>query len=143
MTDERIAALERRIAELEAQRKPPSGAALAQPSFAQLDRVAAMPRSAVQAMAQAVSDKEMMEIVRAGNIGEPKSLAHSPSPRPASAPHSAPNSRNGWAAPAPLTPPPGVAMIDRLMDAEDKKDRAARRINAALVAGSAKPNSPK
>ncbi len=79
MNDDRIAALERRIAELEAQRNPPSTSApLTQPThFAQLDRVAsaAMPRSVVREMAQAVSDRELREIVRAGNIGEPTSLA--------------------------------------------------------------------
>ncbi len=144
MNDDRIAALERRIAELEAQRNPPSTSApLTQPThFAQLDRVAsaAMPRSVVREMAQAVSDRELREIVRAGNIGEPTSLAHSPSAAPTPR-HSQPNTRNGWAPETPLSPPPGVAAIDRLMDAEDAKDRAARRISAALVA--AKPNSPK
>src|SRR5262249_11177721 len=30
----------------------------------------------------------------------------------------------GWQAPIPLSPPPGVAQADRLMDAQDARDRA-------------------
>jgi hypothetical protein len=33
---------------------------------------------------------------------------------------------NGWAEPTPLGPPPGVALIDRMVDVQDGIDRAAR-----------------
>jgi hypothetical protein len=35
-----------------------------------------------------------------------------------------PGGGTGWQAPIPLSPPPGVAQADRLMDAQDAKDRA-------------------
>ena len=37
---------------------------------------------------------------------------------------------SGWAAPNPITPPPGVEICDRIMDAADAQDRAdlARRL---------------
>ena len=35
-----------------------------------------------------------------------------------------PGGGTGWAHSAPLGPPPGVAQADRLMDAQDAKDRA-------------------
>jgi len=39
-------------------------------------------------------------------------------------PGGAPGGGTGWVAPMPLRPPPGVAQADRLMDAQDAKDRA-------------------
>jgi len=45
---------------------------------------------------------------------------------------SAPVNTGGWGAATPLGPPPGVAQADRLMDAQDRKDRVelAQRIAA-------------
>ena len=44
----------------------------------------------------------------------------------------APVNTGGWGAATPLGPPPGVAQADRLMDAQDRKDRVelAQRIAA-------------
>jgi len=48
----------------------------------------------------------------------------------------APSSTPGWVAPTPLSPPPGVAQADRLMDAQDRRDRIelAQRIGAQEAA---------
>lgn len=34
---------------------------------------------------------------------------------------------SGWAEPTPLSPPPGVALIDRIAEAFDRRERAERR----------------
>ena len=39
----------------------------------------------------------------------------------------------GWSEPAPLAPPPGVALCDAMMDAADARDRAARIVDAAMA----------
>jgi hypothetical protein len=39
-------------------------------------------------------------------------------------PGGVPGGCTGWQAPIPLSPPPGVAQADRLMDAQDARDRA-------------------
>jgi hypothetical protein len=39
-------------------------------------------------------------------------------------PANVPGSGTGWAHETPLGPPPGVAQADRLMDAQDQRDRA-------------------
>jgi len=39
-------------------------------------------------------------------------------------PANVPGSGTGWQTPTPLSPPPGVAQADRLMDAQDARDRA-------------------
>jgi hypothetical protein len=40
---------------------------------------------------------------------------------------------SGWVEPLPLRPPPGVALADKIVDAQDKKDRL-ERIIAEMVA---------
>ena len=53
-----------------------------------------------------------------------------PSGRPAA---NVPVSGSGWAREIPLGPPPGVAQADRLMDAQDAKDKAERIREAAQL----------
>jgi hypothetical protein len=65
--------------------------------------------------------------------------AHRPTGRPGMIPEQPsnvrapqPSSTPGWVAPTPLSNPPGVAQTDKLMDEQDRRDRAelAQRLGA-------------
>ena len=78
-------------------------------------------------MVEAVPDKLMAEIVNDFRHGvpSPKSMATTPG-----APQEEP-----WkhaASDVPLRPPPGVDICDRIMDAQDARDKAALIIDAAI-----------
>ena len=81
-----------------------------------------------QAMLNAVPDRLMADIVndQRRGVSPPSSLASTPGDPPP-----LPRGGTGWAQPAPLAPPPGVALCDAMMDAQDAKDRA-ERIDAAI-----------
>jgi hypothetical protein len=86
-----------------------------------------LPQSAVDAMSAAVPDALIQEIVDDSKRG----LA----PRSMLGPQNEPIEdwrRTGFVEPSPLAPPPGVAQCDRLVDAQDERDRAQRRIDAAI-----------
>ena len=55
--------------------------------------------------------------------GRPGMIPSSQQPSGGGAPANVPGSGTGWGYSAPLGPPPGVAQADRLMDAQDAKDR--------------------
>jgi hypothetical protein len=79
-----------------------------------------MPQSAIKAMTDVVDDKLAREIVAdlKGGRAEPGFLPPDGSP---------PKERgSGWQKPVPLSNPPGVAICDQLMDAQDAIDRAER-----------------
>jgi hypothetical protein len=84
-----------------------------------------MPPSALAAMVTAVPDHMMREIAlrdARAPTGRPGMIPSQPSDvRP---PGNVPGSGTGWAREIPLSPPPGVKDADRLMDAQDAKDRA-------------------
>lgn len=48
------------------------------------------------------------------------------SPQPTNAVRSVPGDGTGWFRETPIGPPPGVAQADRLMDAQDRRDRRDR-----------------
>jgi hypothetical protein len=120
--NDKIAALEARIEELERKAKPPE-----QPNFNTLgprgpttselamSRMGMSPQ-AMRAMVDAVPDSAVAGILRDGRaIQNLAPLASDVRPRPAA---------TGWE--APLSPPPGISLIDRQLDVQDAKDRAER-----------------
>jgi hypothetical protein len=95
-------------------------------AIAEIDRRNAVARNpALAAMIEAAPNKLMAEIVN--GVAQPTSPATTPGAR---APE--PRGGTGWIDPTPLAPPPGVAILDRMMDAADARDRASRIVDAAL-----------
>ena len=118
---EKIEALERRIAELEAKAKPPKPF-VPDPNRQPYDPTAnaSMPPSALRMMVDAVPGAMVRQIV--GGNRAPKDLA--PLAGGGVRPTVASENRTGWRNPAPLTNPPGVALADKLMDVAHARDRA-------------------
>jgi hypothetical protein len=136
-TAERVAQLERELAEVKAAVPKP------QKSFAEMEREAreyasqmhelregrmslAMPPSAVRYFADGVSAADCADLRRASHrpTGPSPMAPSSPPVTSGGRPANVPGGGTGWAHSAPLGPPPGVAQADRLMDAQDAKDRA-------------------
>jgi hypothetical protein len=137
MTDkDDIAALRKRIEELEAKAKPPEKSTYVPMSDAEWrdqqhqirERRMSMatPPSALQDMA-AAEPKGFMSGVLHDNRAPtgPSSQGVIPSTQQVSNVHPGGGSATpGWVAPTPLSNPPGVALADRLMDEQDRRDRA-------------------
>jgi hypothetical protein len=113
-----------RVEELERANKPKEP--FKPPPHQQYDPTAGMrmPDSALRAMVNAVPDNFLRDVVRDNRgPGTPTGMiprAHSSRP---AAPDNVAGSGTGWSATTPLSPPPGVAQADRLMDAQDARDR--------------------
>jgi hypothetical protein len=135
-----LAELKAKVAELEAKVSPPksdfkemSDAEWRNQVHQMRERQANswMPPSAVQEMVAAEPRGFMQGVLRdnraptgrSGFIPEQSSRG-STSPAPSSTP--------GWQEPTPLGPPPGVNYADKLMDEQDRRDRAelAQRLGA-------------
>jgi hypothetical protein len=131
-TDE-IAALRKRIEELEAKAAPPepkkpfvpmSDAEHRDWVYQMQERRMSMatPPSVVRDFA-ALDDKLVKEIAlrdARAPTGRPGMIPDSPQPSP----RLSVGDGTGWAREIPIGPPPGVAQADRLMDAQDARDRA-------------------
>ena len=86
-----------------------------------------MPRSAMQAMIDAVPESVMAGIRADARKPNPVTEASSsPISTSSSAAQSQPQPQRGtgWVEPRPLESPPGVALADRLMDRQDEIDKA-------------------
>jgi hypothetical protein len=118
-TETETKALHARIARLEREAAMRNGTIKAAPYVAPVDHTAQMrlPPSAIAKMADAVDDATLRAI--SADARRPVVKFDPPESRTGAVP-----SQNGWIEPAPLGPPPGVDLLDRLMDAEDRKDRA-------------------
>jgi hypothetical protein len=122
-TKTELAALKARIEELERKGKPP--APFKEEPYQRYDPTAGMtmPPSALQAMI-AAEPRGFMKRVVADN--------RAPTGRPGMIPEQPSNARGtnvagsgtGWAHDVPLSNPPGVAQADKLMDEQDRRDRA-------------------
>ena len=128
-TKDELAELKARVAELEARTKPPEPPKPFVPQpYQRYDPTEGMcmPPSALRAMVAAEPRGFMQGVVRdnraptgpAGMIPRAQSTG-------GSGPANVAGSGTGWSATTPLSPPPGVAQADRLMDAQDQRDRAA------------------
>jgi hypothetical protein len=128
-TDE-IAALRKRIEELEAKAKPPEPEKPFVPQpYQRYDPTAGMcmPPSALAAMVNAVPDHVIRDIAMRDNrapTGRPGMIPSSHQQSTGGGSANAPGSGTGWAHEIPLSPPPGVRQSDKLVDAQDARDRA-------------------
>ena len=119
-TDDEVAALKARVAELERKRKSP--APFVPEPWQRFDPTAnmSMPRSATLDMANAVSTEMLRGIAHDNRAPTgPSSAGAIPSSQQIS------NVRgSGWAREVPIGPPPRVAQADRIVDEFDRRDRA-------------------
>ena len=126
MTDkDELAALKARVEELERANKPKEP--FKPPPYEPIDWTArmSMPPSALQAMVAAEPKGFMAGVVQDNRVSRgPTSAISGQQPSGGSGPANVPGSGTGWQTPTPLSPPPGVAQADRLMDAQDARDRA-------------------
>ena len=133
MSDEEMAALRKRIEELEAKAKPPAKKEFVPQPYEPIDWTArmSMPRSALEAMI-AAEPRGFMRDVALRDARAPQSPSTIPSTQQRADVRPVAGDGSGWVAPTPLGPPPGVAQADRLMDAQDRRDRIelAHRIAA-------------
>ena len=110
-------ALRNRLEKLEQRVNPPPR----QPSTHQpLDYTAnaSMPASAMKAMVDAVPDAVMKGI--RSDAQKPNPVTGYSTPQPTNQVQRG----SGWAKTIPVEPPPGVALADRLVDAQDEIDKA-------------------
>jgi hypothetical protein len=139
MTDkDELAALKRKVEELEAKVSPPKSTFVPESDAEHCDRMhqlrerqanSWMPPSAIREMI-AAEPRGFMRDVALRDARAPNSPAMIPDNQQV---RSAGGSRGtGWVDPAPLSNPPGVAQADRLMDEQDRRDRAelAQRLGA-------------
>ena len=94
-----------------------------------------MPRSAMQAMIDAVPDRLMSDL-RADAL-KPNPVTGSANPQPTNQVQRG----SGSAKPIPVEPPPGIELCDRLVDAQDRIDKvdlALRLAKAGSVKGDAR-----
>jgi hypothetical protein len=123
--DDELAALKARVEELERAAAPPKP--FKPPPHQQYDPTAgmSMPPSALAAMVAVVPDRMIQDIVQDNRAptGRPGMIPSSQQST-GGGPANVPGSGTGWAHETPIGPPPGVAQADRLMDAQDAKDRA-------------------
>ena len=89
-----------------------------------------MPREAIRDLINAVPDALMRDL--RGDARKPNPVTGGPNPQPTSQVQRG----SGWQQPRPLEPPPGIAIMDRMMDEQDKIDKAelALRIAKARMA---------
>jgi hypothetical protein len=121
-----FAALKARVEELERAAKPPAPSK-PQP-HQQYDPTAGMcmPPSALAAMVAAVPDRVLRDIVHdnRGPRTPTGTIPRSEQPSGGGGPANVSGSGTGWAHEIPLSPPPGVQQSDKLVDAQDARDRA-------------------
>jgi hypothetical protein len=77
----------------------------------------------LRAMEAACSTNDLRDIVRHGTIRSPSGAGTRGQITKVSSNPGIPGSNTGWRTAAPIGPPPGVNWADRLMDAQDAKDR--------------------
>jgi hypothetical protein len=136
-----IAALKKKVEELEAKVSPPKSTFVPMTDAEHRDMVhrmrerqanSWMPPSAIQEMI-AAEPRGFMRDVALRDARAPNSPSTIPrTEHPSNRSSNVAGSGTGWAREIPLSPPPGVAQADKLMDAQDRRDRAelAQRLGA-------------
>lgn len=81
-------------------------------------------------MQMAVPDSLMRDVVR-DNVNRPNPVTSGPSGMIPQKDRGPPVRGTGWIEPRPLEPPPGIALMDQMMDQQDRIDRADRIIDLA------------
>ena len=92
-----------------------------------------MPRSAMQAMIDAVPESLMAELRADARKPNPIQASQSPITSTPSTQSQPQRKGTGWVEERPLGNPPGVALADRLVDAQDKIDRAELALKLAKL----------
>jgi hypothetical protein len=131
MTDkDELAALKKKVEELEAKVSPPKSTFVPMSDAEWIDHVHQarerqantwMPPDAIRDMI-AAEPKGFMHDVALRDARAPNSPAMIPSSQQRPAAEGA--NRTGWRDATPIGPPPGVAQADKLMDEQDRRDRA-------------------
>jgi hypothetical protein len=120
-----IAALRKRIEELEAKAKPPKP--FVPEPYQPIDWTArmSMAPSALRAMVEAVPDRVLRDIVRDNRAptGPTGAIPNSQQSSGGGGSANVPGSGTGWAREIPIGPPPGIRYVDQQLDAQDQKDR--------------------
>ena len=112
-TEEQIAELQARIAELEKAAKPPERIKSNYQPINPIDRLS-MPASAMAALVEAVPTDLVRSIVSDNRSAPlPKLKVEE-------------KKKGGWSEPAKLEPPPGQKIINQMIDAQDALDKADR-----------------
>jgi hypothetical protein len=131
MTTE-LEALKKRVEELENALKPPEPF-VPGPRF-QFDPTdgMSMPKSAMKAMIEAIPASVMREIAGDARRPNPVTEASSSPLTTTPAPQAQPVQRgSGWRDAVPLTTPPGIDHVDRLVDTQDRIDKAELALKLA------------
>ena len=128
--DEKIAALEREVAELKAKVSPPEKPAFVEEPYQRYDPTAgmSMPRSALRAMVAAEPSGFMAGVV-ADNRNAPTGPT-SAIPRSAEQPsddRGGGSSTPGWVDPTPLGNPPGTNWVDAIAIADEVRQRKEKK----------------
>jgi hypothetical protein len=134
--DEKIADLERQVAALKSvvpataderaamERAVAEGRDRAhQLREARMAHAAPFTREDLSAFEAACPTSAVRDIVAKGTIKPPSADGTSGTVSAVHRSPGLPGTQNGWVEPRPIGPPPGVAAADRLMDAQDAKDR--------------------
>jgi hypothetical protein len=93
-----------------------------------------MPKSAMQAMIDAVPASVMADIRGDARRPNPVQASSSPLTSSSSAHEPQPQRKGGWVEPRPLESPPGLKYVDAQVDAQDAKDRAELALKLAKAA---------
>jgi hypothetical protein len=124
------AKLEDRIAKLEKAAEPPKP--FVREPMPTIDYTAgmSMPREAIQAMIDAIPSSVMAGIVADALKPNPMTVSGGVTKPTTTEPPKVIGNK-GWIDERPLSPPPGIAIMDRMMDAQDKVDRAELALRLA------------
>jgi hypothetical protein len=129
---EELAALKREVEELKAKLAPPKSTFVPISDAEHQDRVHQMREGRMSMATPPSVARYFADGVTAADCADLRQQSHHPTGRPGAIPDnqqpasSRPSAGDGsgWGHSTPLGPPPGVAQADRLMDAQDARDRA-------------------
>ena len=125
MSDEsELTELRKQVAKLKDQLNPPPRQPSTHPRFDPTEGMS-MPKSAMQAMIDAVPDALMRDL--RGDARRPNPV-NPPTP---SQPTTQVQRGSGWVDERKLEPPPGIAIMDRMMDEQDRLDRTELALRLA------------